>query len=115
MTTAMVPRQHSGSGNSIEMPVKKIGREQVEQDGGVLPTTGFPHVGGKAKEGQRAPSNSDTEQTRAFHTTYAFGPWVIVSAVIPSKGCILGAFSGSVQSRGSIRSRDGGCTRSSWK
>ena len=26
------------------------------KDGGVLPDTGFPHVGGKAKEGQHAPT-----------------------------------------------------------
>ena len=42
------------------------------KDGGALPDTGFPHVGGKAKEGQRAPNSSDTEQTRAFQTSQAF-------------------------------------------
>ena len=51
MITKMVPRQRSGSGNSIEMPVKKIGRERVEQDGGVLPVTGFPRADGGVKRG----------------------------------------------------------------
>ena len=57
-TTEMVPRQHSGSGSSIEVPVEKNtcdGSVSCE-DGGVLPDTGFPHVGDKAKEGQRAPT-----------------------------------------------------------
>ena len=70
---------------SIEIPIQRGSVRMRAKDGGALPDTGFPHVGGKAKEGQRAPDNSDTEQTRAFHTTYAFGPRVIVSAVIPSK------------------------------
>ena len=56
--TKMVPWQRSGSGNSIEMPVKKIGRERVEKDGGVLPTTGSPRVSGMETSG-----NSDTVQT----------------------------------------------------
>ena len=62
--TKTVPRQRSGSGNSIEMPVEKIGRERVEQDGGVLPTTGFPRV-----SGMETSDKSDTVQTRASHTT----------------------------------------------
>jgi len=48
--TKMVPRQRSGSDKSIEVPVKKIERERVEQDGGVLPTTGFPWVSGMENE-----------------------------------------------------------------
>ena len=83
--TETVPRQHSSSSNSIEIPMQRRSVRVRAKDGGALPDTGFPHVGGKAKEGQRAPDNSDTEQTRAFHTTYAFGPRVIVSAVIPSR------------------------------
>ena len=57
----------------MEMPVKnEMRRERVEQDGGVLPTTGFPHVGDKAKEGQCAPTVSDSRRTRVHlihHTT----------------------------------------------
>ena len=33
---------------------KKVWRERAK-DGGVIPVTGCPHVGDKAKEGQRAP------------------------------------------------------------
>ena len=102
----MMPRQHIGYPVAHGDTGAKGSDGSVScKDGGVLPITGFPHVGGKAKEGQRAPNNSDTEQTRAFHTTYAFGPRVIVSAVIPSKR----ALSERIKFvEGSRRSRDGG-------
>ena len=41
---------------------KGSGCECVMQEDGVLPDSGFPHDGGKAKEGLRATNNSDTEQ-----------------------------------------------------
>ncbi|KAF7095979.1 hypothetical protein CFC21_098008 [Triticum aestivum] len=101
----MMPRQHIGYPVAHRDTGAKGSEGSVScQDGGVLPITGFPHVGGKAKEGQHAPNNSDTEQTREFHTTYAFGPRVIVSAVIPSKGA-LSEWIKFVE--GSRRSRDG--------
>ena len=53
-----VPQKDSDSGNSIEMPVKMIGRERVEQDGGVLPTIGFPRV-----SGMETSDKSNTVQT----------------------------------------------------
>ena len=66
--TKTVARQRSGSGNSIEMLVEKIGRDRVEQDRGVLPTTGSPRV-----SGMETSDNSDTVQTKgASHTTQAF-------------------------------------------
>ena len=66
----MMPRQHIGYPVAHGDTGAKGSDGRVScKDGGVLPITGFPHVGGKAKEGQRAPNNSDTEQTRAFHTT----------------------------------------------
>ena len=52
---------------------------------GVLPVTGFPHEGGKAKEGLRVMNNSDTKQTRASHTPHNIRSRKVVSAVIPSK------------------------------
>ena len=41
------------------------------QDGGVLPTTGFPRDGGTAKEGHRK-DDSIMVQNSASHTTHAF-------------------------------------------
>ena len=41
----------------MEIPVQKeVGVSETCKDGGVLPDTGFPHVGEKAKEGQHAPT-----------------------------------------------------------
>ena len=95
-----VPRQRSGSGNSIEMPVKKIGHKRVEQDGGVLPTTGFPRV-----SGMETSDKSDTVQTRASHTT-------CIRSRAASRGytfeaCILKWIKFIEGSSGSRRSRDG--------
>ena len=70
-TTEMVPRQHSGSDNSIEMSVqKKVWRERIEQDGGVFPVTGFPRDDGMATRRNMHATISDTMQTRASHTTH---------------------------------------------
>src|SRR4051812_48563447 len=43
----MMPRQHIGSRQLMEIPVQKEAcRERVMQDGGVIPATGFPRVNG---------------------------------------------------------------------
>ena len=42
------------------------------KDGGALPDTGFPHVGGKAKEGQRAPIVQTRGKTRVHLIQDAF-------------------------------------------
>ncbi|XBI63872.1 hypothetical protein VPH35_044190 [Triticum aestivum] len=90
----MMPRQHIGYPVAHRDTGAKGSDGSVScQDGGVLPITGFPHVGGKAKEGQ------------PFHTTYAFGPRVIVSAVIPSKGALSERIKFVEESR---HSRNGG-------
>ena len=38
----MVPRQRSGSGNSIEIPMQRISVWMRAKDGGVLPDSGCP-------------------------------------------------------------------------
>ena len=60
------------------------------KDGGVLPITGFPHVGGKAKEGQRAPIVQTRGKTRVHLIQHAF-----IRSRAPSRGytfeaCIIG-------------------------
>ena len=104
--TKMVPRQRSDSGNSIEILMQSRNVRMRANDGGALPDSGFPRFddGAKAKEGQHAPNNSYTEQTRAFHTSHA--------SVLgrSSRGYTFEACkrddSHSVQRRGSRRSRD---------
>ena len=51
------------------MQKKACGCAEHAKDGGVLPTTGFPRV-----SGMETSDNLDTVQTRASHTTHAFGP-----------------------------------------
>src|SRR3954469_19820192 len=55
----MMPRQHIGSDNSVEILVKKEACECAEQakDGGMIPTTGFPRI-----SGMETSDNSDTVQ-----------------------------------------------------
>ena len=63
----------------MEIPVQKevCGCAEHARDGGVLPTTGFPRV-----SGMETSDNSDMVQTYgASHTTHAFGPWAVVSAL----------------------------------
>ena len=56
------------------------------KDGGVLPTTGFPRVGGMAKS-----DNSDTVQTyRTSHTCKGISSRSVISVVIPSKRAFRG-------------------------
>ena len=51
-----MPRQHIGYPVAHGDTGAKGSDGSVScKDGGVLPITGFPHVGGKAKEGQHAP------------------------------------------------------------
>ena len=38
----MMPRQHIGTGNSIEIPMQKRSVRMHAKDGGVIPVTGFP-------------------------------------------------------------------------
>ena len=53
----MMPWQHIGFGCSWRYGAKgKVAEACRAMNGGVLPDTGFPHVGDKAKEGQRAPT-----------------------------------------------------------
>src|SRR3954471_22219914 len=44
----MMPRQHIGSDNSVEILVQKDACECAEQakDGGMIPATGFPRISG---------------------------------------------------------------------
>ena len=59
----MMPRQHSDDPVAHgDTGAKGSGCECVMQEDGVLPDSGFPHDGDKAKEGLRATNNSDTEQ-----------------------------------------------------
>ena len=61
--TEMMPRQHSDDPIAYgDTGAKGSGCECVMQEDGVLPDSGFPHDGGKAKEGLRAMYNSDTDQ-----------------------------------------------------
>lgn len=89
----MMPRQHIGSGSSWRYRCKMKSDGSVScKDGGVLPDFGFPHDGGKAKEGLRATNNSDTEQ----HTGITYNmhlSTVVGLAVIPSKGAFRGGMS----------------------
>ena len=49
---------------SIEIPMQRRSVRNVTcRDGGVISDTEFPHVGGKAKEEDRASDNSGTVQT----------------------------------------------------
>ena len=86
MTTEMVPRQHSGSGSLGRYRCKRKSDGSVScKDGGVLPDTGFPHVGDKAKEGQHAP----TVRTRGEQGCISYNMHSFVHGhrlgVIPSK------------------------------
>lgn len=49
--------------------MQKVVWREREKDGGVIPVTGFPRV-----DGMEERDTTDTVQTRAYHTTYAFGP-----------------------------------------
>ena len=103
--TEMVPWQHSGSGNSIEMPVKrKCDGSESRKDGGVIPDTRFPRVDGMANEGRRV-MTTRTQCKRGHHIRHAFvhGGW---SGSYTFQGCISRR-NESVQSRGSRHSRDG--------
>ena len=54
MKRKMMPRQHICSGSSRRYRCKRRrADERNMQDGGVIPTTGFPRDGGMAKEGHR--------------------------------------------------------------
>ena len=59
----MMPWQHSDDPVAHgDTGAKGSGCECVMQEDGVLLDSGFPHDGGKAKEGLRAMYNSDTDQ-----------------------------------------------------
>ena len=61
--TKMMPRQHSDDPVAHgDTGAKGNGCECVVQEDGVPPDSGFPHDGGKAKEGLCATNNSDTDQ-----------------------------------------------------
>ena len=52
----MVPRQHFGPGNSIEIPMQKrrVRMSGTRKRWGVIPDSGFPRDGGMANEEERA-------------------------------------------------------------
>ena len=83
--TETVPRQHSGSGNSIEIPMQRRSvRNVTSRDGGVISDTEFPHVGGKAKEGRRASTiQARSKHEHLIHHLQAFSDGRL--GVIPSK------------------------------
>ena len=78
-TTEMVPRQHSDDPTThLDTGAKEqvCGCAEHAKDGGVIPVTGFPRV-----NGMETSDKSDTVQTRASHTTHAFGPRLIFSGL----------------------------------
>ena len=89
---------------SIEIPMQRGSVRMRAKDGGALPDTGFPHVGGKAKEGQRAPIVRTRGKTRVHLIQHA-----CVRSRASSQGYTFEACkrddSRSVQSRGSSCSR----------
>ena len=90
----MVPRQHSGSDNLIEMSVQnKVWMNGSCKDGGVIPVTGFPRVDGMANEEERARINPDMEQTRASHTSLMHSFTGGHLGVIPLKRAFRGGLS----------------------
>ena len=105
-TTEMMPRQHSGSGNSIEIPMQKRSVRMWN----MLEMVGWSRLSGShvsvawQKRGT-ASDNSITVQTRAPHTTHAFGPRVIVSGLY-LWSVHFRSGSSSERCRGSRRSRD---------
>ena len=67
----MVPQQHSGPDNFIEIPMQKdVICERVMKDHGVIPDTGFPQVDDVAKEEERAMSNAYGKTRCSSHTSY---------------------------------------------
>lgn len=99
--TKTVPRQRSGSGNSIEMRVEKNkcaehARVTRSDPGYRVPTRRWHG------NGEHARNTSGMVQTRAFHTSHAFihGRH---SSGYTFQGCILGAVR---VRRGNSRSRD---------
>ena len=119
----MMPRQHIGSPVAHGDTGAKGSDGSVScKDGGVLPITGFPHVGGKVKE-ERARNNSDTVQPRASHTSHNIrsraSSWgytfvaCIIGAVRVRSGVgevdVLGTFgSGSRGTRRLVKNHGGG-------
>ena len=102
--TETVPRQRSGSGNSIEMPMqKKRRRGRVMQDDGVIPVAGFPRVDGMA-------TRNSQRTTRTRGNTWFNSYIASICSRTSSRGYTFEAgkrdSSYSVQSRGSRRSRD---------
>ena len=81
----MMPRQHIGSGSSRRYRCKRRrANERNMQDGGVITDSGFPWVGGMAKEGHRKDDSVTVQTYGTSHTTkHSFKG--VVSAVIPLK------------------------------
>src|SRR3954471_23707440 len=63
----MVPRQHIGSGTHGDTGAEGSVRKRVEQDGGVIPDTGFPRDDGMATS-----DNSHTVQTKGHLIQHAY-------------------------------------------
>lgn len=60
--TKTVPRQRSGSGNSIEIPMQRRSVRMHAKDGGVIPDSGFPRMDGMAMRTKQV-----TTRTRCKH------------------------------------------------
>ena len=68
------------------------------KDGGVLLITGFPHVGGKAKEGQHSDSSDSRQNKGASHTRYIHSFTGVVSGLY-LRSVQTGRFSFSAKER----------------
>ena len=60
------------------------------KDGGALPDSGFPHDGGKAKEGLRATNNLDTKQHTVQLIHHKHSSMGVVLGGYTFEACIIG-------------------------
>ena len=84
--------ERNGCHGNISVPVAyrdtgAKGSERVMQDGGVIPTTGFPRDGGTAKEGHRK-DDSITVQNSSISFNTCIRSTAVVLGGIPSKRAI---------------------------
>ena len=77
------------------MQKEACGCAEHARDGGVIPVTGFPWVGGMANEEERAKTNGHGANTSILYNTHSFGPRLIVSGLIPSKRAFSERFESS--------------------
>ena len=86
--TKTVPRQHSGSGNSIEIPMQRRSVRMCAKDGGALPDTGFPRGDGMATGNMQETRRAWCKREHFIHHMHSSTG--AVPAVIPSKRVSLG-------------------------